>query len=178
MNPYTRIDYRRLLTSQYPSGYYNVLYGSAGTHVASCVINIIAGNLKYEQFSAHGFFAEAKTFLYQTKDLKEAHYLCALLNSRYVDDAIKPYQTKGAWGERDIQRRPFEVLPIPKFNPQDENHLKLAKLSEECHIQVSQLSLKYKSIGILRNEVRTSLSSELSQIDELVKIALGKITEF
>jgi hypothetical protein len=109
----------------------------------------------------------------KTKDSKEAHYLCAFLNSRYVNEAIKPYQTKGAWGERDIQRRPFEVVPIPKFNPGDEKHLRLAKLSEECHQKVASLTLKGKSIGFLRNKVREHLSHELEEIDRLVKSILS-----
>jgi type I restriction-modification system DNA methylase subunit len=173
MSPYTRLDYRQLLSSQRPTGYYNVLYGSAGTNIASCVVDTITGRLQAENLSTQGFFAEAKTFFYQTKDSKEAHYLCAFLNSRYVNEAIKPYQTKGAWGERDIQRRPFEVVPIPKFNPGDEKHLRLAKLSEECHQKVASLTLKGKSIGFLRNKVREHLSHELEEIDRLVKSILS-----
>jgi hypothetical protein len=173
MSPYTRLDYRRLLLSQHSSGYYNVLYGSAGTHIASCVVDAITSKLEAEGRVTHGFFAEAKTFFYQTKELKEAHYLCAFLNSQYVDEAIKPYQTKGAWGERDIERRPFEALPIPKFDGRDKRHLRLAELSQECHRKVAQLALEGKSIGLLRNKVREHLSTELDEIDELVKAILA-----
>jgi len=96
LNPYTRLDYRRLLISQRPTGYYNILYGSAGTNIACCVVDTVTKHLPSENFSTHGFFAEAETFLYQTKDSKEAHYLCAFLNSEYVNQAIKLYQPKGA----------------------------------------------------------------------------------
>ena len=173
MNPYTRLDYRRLLLSQHASGYYNVLYGSAGTHIASCVMDATANNLEAEGRSIHGFFADTKTFFCQTKELKEAHYLCALLNSQHVDETIKQYQTKGAWGERDIYRRPFEVLPIPKFDAKDKNHLRLTELSQECHRKVAQLALEGKSIGLLRNKVRDYLSTELHEIDKLVKAILA-----
>jgi hypothetical protein len=173
MNPYTRLDYRRLLLSQHSSGYYNILYGSAGTHIASCVVNTITSNLEAEGRATNGFFAEANTFFYQTKELTEAHYLCALLNSCYVDEAIKPYQTKGAWGERDIVRRPFEALPIPKFDTKDKRHLRLAELSQECHQKVAQLALEGKPIGFLRNKVREQLSPELDEIDKLVRSVLS-----
>ncbi len=174
MSPYSRLDYRRLLMSQCPAGYHNVLYGSAGTHIASCIIDTTAGRLKTETFPTHGFFVEAKTFFYQTKELKEAHYLCAVLNSDYVDKAIKPYQTKGAWGERDIQRRPFEAVSIPKFDAQDKRHLRLAELSQECHKKVAKLSLQGKSIGFLRNKVREYLRPERNEIDKLVKTILSQ----
>lgn len=173
MDSYTRLDYRRLLISQHSSGYYNVLLGTSGTHIASCVVDTTGESLEAEGRSTHGFLADTKTFFYQTKELGEAHYLCALLNSRYVDEAIKQYQTKGAWGERDIYRRPFEALPIPKFDGKDKRHLRLAGLSQECHQKVAQLTLEGKSIGFLRNKVRDYLSAELDEIDKLVKDILS-----
>jgi hypothetical protein len=166
---YQWLDYRRKLLSQHSSGYYNVLLGTSGTHIASCVADATGGDLEAEGRSTNGFFAEVETFFYQTKEQNEAHYLCAVLNSPYVDEAIKPYQTKGAWGERHIERRPFEALPIPKFDGKDKNHLRLAGLSQECHRKVAQLALEGKSIGSLRNKVRDYLSTELREIDELVK---------
>jgi len=172
-NVYQWLDYRRKLLSQHSSGYYNVLSGTSGTHIASCVANATSGGLEAEGRSANGFFAEVETFFYQTKELNEAHYLCAILNSQYVDEAIKPYQTKGAWGERHIERRPFEALPIAKFDATDKNHLRLAELSQECHRKVAQLALEGKSIGSLRNKVRDYLSTELHEIDELVKDILS-----
>jgi len=90
-----------------------------------------------------------------------------------VDKAIKPYQTRGAWGERDIHRRPVEVVSIPRFNPYDERHQKLAELSKESHRKVVELSLKGKSIGFLRNKVRDHLSQELAGIDRLVRDILS-----
>jgi len=173
MNPYTRLDYRRLLISQHPTGYYNVLYGSAGTNIAACMVDTVTEYLPSENLSTYGFFAEAETFSYQTKDPKEAHYLCAFLNSGYVNQAIKPYQPKGTWGERHVQRRPFEAVPIPRFSPKNEKHLKLAKLSEQCHQKVARLAIKGKSIGFLRNKVRDHLTQELAEIDKLVRDILA-----
>jgi len=168
-NIYQWLNYRLKLTSQHSTGYYNVLFGSGGANIAACVVDTVTEYLPSENLSTHGFFAETKTYSYQTKDAKEAHYLCAFLNSEYVNQAIKPYQP-----ERDIHRRPFEAVAIPRFNPKDEKHLKLAELSEECHQKAAQLTLKGKSIGFLRNKVRQHLSSELDEIDKLVKSILIK----
>jgi len=172
-NVYQWLDYRGKLLSQHSAGYYNVLLGTSGTHIASCVADATSGGLEAEGRFTNDFFAEVKTFFYQTKELNEAHYLCAVLNSQYVDEAIKPYQTKGAWGERDIERRPFEALPIPKFDAQNRGHLRLAELSQECHHKVAQLALEGKSIGSLRNKVREMFRADLEQIDKLVKNILS-----
>ena len=172
-NIYQWLDYRRKLLSQHSSGCYNVLSGKCGTHIASCVVDTTAGRLEAESRSTNGFFNDTGIFFHQTKELTEAHYLCALLNSKYVDEAIKLYQPKGAWGEREIQRRPFEVLPIPEFDAKDKTHLGLAELSQGCHQKVAQLALEGKSIGFLRNKVREVLMAELDEIDQLVKSILS-----
>jgi len=172
-NVYQWVDYRRKLLSQHSSGYYNVLSGKCGTHIASCMVDATSGSLEVESRSTNGFFNDTGIFFYQTKELREAHYLCALLNSQYVDEAIKFSQPKGAWGEREVQRRPFEVLLIPKFDAKDKKHLRLAELSQECHRRVAQLALEGKSIGSLRNKVRDYLSTELHEIDKLVKTILA-----
>jgi hypothetical protein len=166
---YSRLDYQHLLTCQHPNGYHTVLYNTAGTNLASCVISPA---LSKTELSVSGFAADADTYHYQTKDGMEAHYLCALLNAPCVDEIIKPHQTRGQWGARHIHRRPFEVVPIPKFDPKDERHQKLAELSKVCHQKVAKLALKGKSIGFLRNKVREHLKKELAEIDELVKAVL------
>ena len=51
-----------------------------------------------------GFIAEHVTYWFETEDPDEAHYLCAVLNAPLVDEAIKPYQTKGAFGAQRGER--------------------------------------------------------------------------
>ncbi|MFO7995942.1 MAG: N-6 DNA methylase [Dehalococcoidia bacterium] len=165
-NIYSRLDYQHLLTCQRPTGYHTVVYNRAGTNLASCVIS---PSLTKTALPVQGFTADADTYYYQTKNAMEAHYLCAFLNAPYVDGAIKPHQTRGQWGERDIHRRPFEYVPIPKFNPEDEKHGKLAELSQACHEKVKKLKTEGKSIGNSRGKVRKALANELADIDELVR---------
>ena len=169
---YSRLDYQHLLTSQHPTGYFTVLYSRMGTNLA-CAVMSSAAIPEVMGLAVTGFVTEWTSYFFQTKNETEAHYLCAFLNSNYVDQAIKPYQTRGTWGERDISRTPFEVVAIPRFNPEDERHQKLAELSEECHQKVAELSLKGKSIGFLRNRVREHLKEKLAEIDELVKDVLS-----
>ena len=70
--------------------------------------------------------------------------------------------------------RPLEAVPVPKFNPEDKKHLRLAELSEECHQKVTQLAVEGKSIGSLRNRVRQHLSAGIDEIDKLVKSILSQ----
>ncbi len=107
-------------------------------------------------------------------------YLCALLNAPCVDEAIKPYQTQGAFGvrqgggERDIHRRPFEVLPIPRYDPKDNWCRRLAELSRDCHRIVDAVAAQADErwlrrwIGPLRTELREeTLGEPVAEINAL-----------
>jgi hypothetical protein len=118
------------------------------------------------------FVADKKTHLYETDNELEAHYLCAILNSNLVNEMIKPLQTRGLFGERDIGRRPF-MLPIPKFDKNDKLHLKLAELSKQCHVKIASLKFIKKSTASLRKKAREVVEKELAEIDKLVSQLLG-----
>ncbi len=171
---YNRLDYQHTLTCQVLKGRYKLLYNKSGTHLTACVVNanraLDAGGLR-----VNGFAADMVTYYYETKDEDEAHYLCSLLNSSAVNQAIKPYQTSGQWGERDITRLPFEVLPIPRYDAANATHERLATLSKECHRAVAALApqITQGDIGRQRSEVRRILTSERVGIDELVWDLLG-----
>lgn len=170
---YQWLDYVGKLTSQHPTGYYTVLFARVGTLLWSCVVQPGEKLEKSLHIPIQGFIADYVSNMYQTKEPDEAFYLSGFFNSTYVDKATKPYQARGAWGERNISRTPFEVVAIPKFDPNDKNHLRLAEISKECHQKVKKLTLEGKSIGNLRGKVRKALVNELSEIDGLVKEALS-----
>ncbi len=183
---YERLDYDGNLTAQSPTGVYKLLYNTSGTHLCACVVDAKdVSHWQVDDLPVQGFVADTKTYWLETKSEGEAHYLCAVLNAPCVDEFIKPFQSKGAFGaqsgrgERDIHRRPFEVLPIPLFNPRDGRHLKLAELSKECHEKVAQFVANADErtlrqlIGRLRQQVREMLSDDLSQINQLVAELVG-----
>jgi len=165
-----RLDYNGLLSSQNPQKRHVVLYNASGTNLASCVVNrkaIPVFSVLKSTIEPKGFVADAKTWFYETNIKKEAHYLCAVLNSNVINMAVKPLQTRGLWGERDIHRRPF-MIPIPKFERKDAKHLELAELSQRCHSNVAILQLKGKSVRSARREAREFVAKEIKRIDELV----------
>ncbi len=167
-----RLNYQQLLTIQNPSKRYVLLYNTSGTDLVSCVVDKPSlQNFKVlgAEIKPKGFVAEAKTYFYETDDGNEAHYVCAALNSTIVNEGIKPLQTRGLFGERDIHRRPF-MLPIPKFDPNNSVHLRLAELSKICHEKVAKAKVRFtgKSVASLRRQARETVKEELKEIDELV----------
>jgi len=60
----------------------------------------------------------------------EAHYLCAIINSKPVRDFIKSFSSAGrGFGTPSV----MEHVGIPKFDPKNPLHQKLAKISKKCH---------------------------------------------
>ena len=175
------LDWQGKLTAQHPTGVYKVLYNASGTHLCACVVDTDDPKTrKVFVLQTQGFIADTTTYWLETNNMDEVHYLCACLNSPCVDRFIKPFQPKGAFGalsgkgERHIHRRPFEVLPIPLFDPSNNVHLRLSDLSKQCHTKVAEFvatadqKTLSQPIGRLRQDLRDFLKSELAAIDNLV----------
>ena len=172
LSVYEWLDYRKKLTGQ-REGEYDVLYPTSATTLCACVV---AGSMSESQGPAgsvrpRAFIAESKTYWCAVDQGDEADYLLACLNSTLVDRLIKPFQSRGNWGPRDVHKKVWD-LPIPRFDRSDRVHVSLAQLGEECSRKVGEfLSSNPTSgpIGRLRSRIRLLFSEELQQIDELVK---------
>lgn len=86
-------------------------------------------------------------------------------------------QARGLWGPRHIHKKVLE-LPIPRFDPTEEGHLKLAELGRTCTQKVADWLEaggpgKVRSIGKLRSMVRQMLAEELKEIDGWVEPLLN-----
>ncbi len=164
-----RLDYNGLLSSQNPQKKYVILYNSSGTNVVSCVINREGLRIFSKDLSVKpkGFVSDAKTWFFETNNDKEAYYLCGVLNSDVVNVKMKPLQTRGLWGERDIHRRPL-MIPIPKFEEKNAKHLEIAEISQNCHKILENKDFENKSTAASRSEARRLVAKEIEIIDELV----------
>lgn len=173
------LDYRRKLTLQNPNIPFKVIYIMSGKHLSSCIVDLrqkIEIEVNGGKLSLQGFVADYKTFYYETGNEEEGRYLVSVLNSSIIDKLIKPMQTKGLFGERDICKKVLE-LPIPKYNPNDTHHKRLTELSKQCSEKVKQILptlTYYKSIGKIRGEIRKGLAKELQEIDKLVEQILTR----
>jgi hypothetical protein len=93
-----------------------------------------------------------------------------------VNKAIKPYQTEGVYhGKRDIHRRPFEVCPIPEFNPSDPDHVRLIALAVAAKSTIGKWGPSMEGgLAKVREATRQLITGELSRIDSIVAKMFGK----
>ncbi|MEW5722632.1 MAG: N-6 DNA methylase [Thermodesulfobacteriota bacterium] len=170
-----RLDYHKKLSSPNLGAKYNVLYNSSGTFLTAAIVESkeIIFNIQGQDVVANGFIPENTTFYYSTDDQTEAWYLSIVLNSPFLDQAIKPMMARGLWGPRHIHKKVWE-LPIPRFDSRVKHHARLAELGETCAEKVKKWLAGgggegLRNIGKLRSMVRSVLRDELREADELVK---------
>ena len=168
-------NYRNKLTSQNVNDKFRVIYGGSGTNIASCVLETEFEDFRVYRRRVSGFVVDTKTYYYAPDTLEEAHYLCALLNTPYVNESIKGHQSEGLWGARDIHRTPFEACAIPIFEPNNPDHLELARLSMTAHEKIVEMKgmeenrLLNGGPGRARGRAREILAEEISAIDKIAR---------
>jgi hypothetical protein len=173
MDIYQRLDRIRGITGQKTSAKYKIIYPRSATYLCSSVIenqNIVQ-LINGQEINLQEFIADFTCYYAETNNKKEAYYICSILNSLTVDNIIKPMQSRGLFGPRDITKKVWE-LPIPEFDPSNEDHKALAKLGEECTKKVSRLlshGIPKKSIGNLRKMIKAELVEEIKEIDVIVR---------
>ena len=72
--------------------------------------------------------ADSSTYRYNAQTPEEAAYLVALLNARALREAFSQSRRSG----RDFHAHPWMRIPIPKFDPGNQHHLRLAALTEQA----------------------------------------------
>jgi hypothetical protein len=171
---YQRLNYSRGLTSQSSKKRYRILYNTSGTYLVSCVVRSKPLMLKVGSSEIHvsGVIADHKTYRFDTDNYDEGLYIAALLNSPIIDSLIKPMQSRGLWGERDIHKKVLE-LPLPKFNPRNKMHLEMVELAKEAQKKatkiIPELETRYSGIGKIRQLAKSELSEEILKIDKIVR---------
>jgi len=74
------------------------------------------------------------TSLIPSNNEDEAHFICAVLNSLAVRDFVKSYSSAGrGFGTPSVMQH----IGIPKFDPKNELHAKLSRLSKDLHELIS-----------------------------------------
>ncbi len=169
MSIYDRLNYQRGLTSQNPKTKYIVVYPTSATYLVGAVI---------ENSHDKKVIIDTKLYYFSTQNKEEAFYLSAILNTSLLDQLIKPLQSKGSFGPRDIHKKPLEFY-IPKFDETNPIHTELAKIAIDASKKVANLlpnlTKPYENrvitpqiIGKIRAQIKEELKDELERIDELV----------
>jgi len=133
-----------------------VVYNNSGSVLNSAVIlgdYLITGDLSF----------------YNAKNLEEAYYLSAILNSPLMNKQIRIKKSS-----RHIFKLPFEN-PIKIFNPEEENHKLLADLAKKGYMiskSIYETLIKRENQIPSKLKIQKSLKKELrpllSQIDKIV----------
>jgi hypothetical protein len=117
------------------------------------------------------FFADNKSYVFYTSSEEEAHYLSAFLNSNQANEEMKPFQSTGLFGARDVHRKILDV-PLPRFSAANGQHLALSGLGREAaaavaaYVADSGVARTDYAVGKVRREIRqTVLAGLLPRID-------------
>ena len=134
-----------------------VIYGGAGRPTAAIL---------------HDWQALVDTTAYwiECEQISEARYLCAIINSNVLFDAVEPLMPKGQWGARNLEKHIWR-LPIPEFDPADPLHADIAAAGAAC--------IRAASLMKSRIEVRTWMqdSPEAQRVEALVAQLLDEETD-
>ena len=169
-----RINYQNKLVKQKPKAY-TLVYNTSGDalNMGTAVIDRLqllneankfiqkALGINDDVQIVSGVVIDYTNYMIDFDDRDEAHYLCAMLQSSVVRQAVKRIQPRGKKGARHIADRPLQ-LPIPDFitdkkasdmskqgiSDSDIEYLrdlqlKLVRLSVELHDKVQELLKKY-----------------------------------
>ncbi len=160
---YEWLDYQSKLTAQRFSDEHMVFYNAAGTNVSA--VSARRSELALPLLAEHKVYWAAFTCA------EEADYLVSILNSSVSNEAIKPFQSMGLMGERDIEKKLMD-LPIPRFNPADSRHEALVHLGRQAREKARRflkMSRPLTSLARQRAWIREQLKNELEEIDRIVK---------
>jgi hypothetical protein len=100
--------------------------------MASRMAAVVLGNYKTD-FGSKPIVATDTTSLMTAKSADEAHYLCAILNSRIIDEFIKSFSSGGrGFGAPSVVKN----IAIPRYDEGRKTHRRLAELSRLAHGEV------------------------------------------
>ena len=169
MTIYQRLDYMRGISNQNPKAPFKVIYGASGTNLAAVAIDQSEG-ITVDGVKARSFIADKKTYFCDLNDKNEAHYLEGVLNSNHLNSLIKPLQSRGLWGARDIHKRPL-LFPIPRFDRSNPNHRKIAELAQGIHEDMSVELPGLAKYGVSRARIlaKSMVSKQIAEIDVLTR---------
>ncbi len=121
LNLLGQLDYLHKLSSQlewqrnFDDGQVRVVYSKSGEPSAAILHDNTA-------------LVENVLFWIPCRDIDEANYLLAIINSAALRDAVTPLMTRGLFGARDLHKRLWR-LPIPRFDPDQGLHAAVADVA-------------------------------------------------
>jgi hypothetical protein len=162
-----RLDYQRTLTTQNVRARFCVIYNQSGTNLSSSLVTKEEFK-RVGELPIRGYVIDSKTYYHYANSEEEGHYLAGILNTQFVNEAIKPLQPEGAMGPRDIHRRPFEACMIPLFDPGDKLHQQIAQIACEALAELLSVVPKMQlPVAAARSAARELVAGKLGRLNEL-----------
>ncbi len=157
------LNWQHKLTGQDLDAPFLVLYSASGKDANAYTLRRTDLDLP--------FFADNKSYVFATTNEEEAHYLSAFLNSNQANEAMKPFQSTGLFGARDVHRKILDV-PLPRFSAANSQHQALATLGREAaaavaaYVTESGIARTDYVVGKVRRHLRQVVLAEvLPRID-------------
>ena len=172
LNLLSQLDYMGKLSSQLEwqqdSGTrpIRLVYASSGTPTAALVAD-------------DEVLVDYTLFWIACKDINEANYLLAIINSDALSDAVTPLMPKGQFGARHVQKYLWK-LRIPEFDPALKLHADIAKAGARAAAaagkKLEELREQWAdrlTVTIVRRELRNWLRA--STEGEAVETFVGRL---
>jgi hypothetical protein len=161
-----RLDFQRGFTRQVEALTPRVYYSSSGNHLAAAWsddLNVIVNNRLYWAVAS---------------GVREARYLCAVLNAPVTTELVTPLMGKGLFGARDFHLWVW-ALPIPIFDSHNELHEQLIALAERAEQVAAAQDLAGVGFQRARGVVRAALTASgiASDLNEVVGQVLLESSE-
>jgi hypothetical protein len=167
------LNYHNKITEQNARAKFIVLYNQSGTNIAAS----LATQKEFARVGdlpIRGYVIDSKTYYHYPESEEEGHYLVGILNTGFVNDAIKPLQPEGLMGARDIHRRPFEACNIPLFDPKNPLHRQIAQVAAAARAELLPIVPKMKTpVATARADARRIVQGKLNHLDQLTRRLLG-----
>ena len=162
------LNYHNKITEQNPGAKFIVIYNQSGTNISASLVTKDESK-RIGEFPISGYVIDSKTYYHYAKTEGEAHYLVGILNSTFVNEAIKPLQPEGLMGARDIHRRPFEACDIPLFDLKNNLHSRIAETAREAREELLKIVRKMETpVARARGDARHLVANQLHKLDKLV----------
>ena len=147
---------------------FRVVYGGWGAPTAA---------LLYEDDA----IIDYKLFWIACRDVQEAYYLLAIINSDTLYELVTPLMSKGQFGARDLQKQLWK-LPIPEFHSGNSVHIRVSQAGETAAQGATKQLTELRrdrgevTVTVARREIRKWLreSKEGKGVEEVVRELLTK----
>lgn len=152
-----QLDFHNKMSKQFPATRERVVYTASGMHLAAARLSDKRAVMNNSLYWAN------------VASVKEAHFMCAILNSAKMTELVRPFMSYGK-DERHFDLFVWRV-PVPKFDQHDETHKKLVKLAQTLETEIADFTIDTKKhFASGRRKVREHIESSVAgrEIEEIV----------